>query len=369
MDRIVFSLEQDGDLGDLGQSFDLIIEPMTSDASPDNYADYSVRGALGIQLVQAGDGRLQVYRIKRGGLFYTALRDMTGYKSLSNRVLEGKPRLTITRVRLFRDSDMLFDYHNVNGGLSAASLRFLLMTFAPHFIPDGTSADFVTSPPAATDGLLQNVAAALGLSALVGGSMITDSGYAGGMPMVGDVDLGGLGATQPEYGSMKPDFVVGDGESVIPSFKVAQTMVGDGQSTGLDLETIRYLTDGRGNFMIRTHFEGNRSKMAEDEMIDQDTEIMTMVGAAIKAVIEGLENHAKTKQRGMNDKERIARSAAAAVAVAVNKYQGRGIDLSNNEVLQMAIDNYNSRWSFGGPKIPVIRYDAQTLSSIRGYDI
>ena len=87
------------------------------------------------------------------------------------------------------------------------------------------------------------------------------------------------------------------------------------------------------------------------------------------AVIEGLENYAETKQPGMNDRERIARSAAAAVARAVNKHQGRGIVLTNDEVLQMAIDNYNSRWPFGGPKIPTIRYGAQTLPSARGYDI
>jgi hypothetical protein len=212
------------------------------------------------------------------------------------------------------------------------------------------------------------VAAALGLSAVVGGSMITDSGYAGGMPMVGGVDLGGLGATRPEYGNVNPDSIVGDGESVIPSFRVAQTMVGYGQSAGLDLETISYLTDGDGNFMIRTHYDGNRSKMDEDKMIDQDTEILAVVGAAIKAVIAGLENYAETKQPGMNDKERIARSAAAAVAVAVNSYQGRGIDLTNDEVLQMAIDNYNLRWPFK-PQIPTIRYGAQTLPSARGYDI
>lgn len=257
-----------------------------------------------------------------------------------------------------------------------------LRSLVPAPTMSAAGADFVASPPAATDGWFQNVAAALGLSAVVGGSMITDSGYApaGGMPMVGDVDLGSLGATQPEYGSMNPDFVMGDGESVIPSFKVAQTMVGDGQSTGLDLETIGYLTDKFGNFMIRTHYDGDRSMMDEDEMIDQDTEIMTVVGAAIKAVIAGLENYAETYAPGMNDKERIARSAAAAVAVAVNKHQGRGIDLTNNEVLQMAIDNYNSRWPVGGPdvftrlsfsnegpKIPVIRYGAQTLSSARGY--
>ena len=30
--------------------------------------------------------------------------------------------------------------------------------------------------------------------------MTTDSGYVGGMPMIGDVDLGGLGATDPSIG-------------------------------------------------------------------------------------------------------------------------------------------------------------------------
>ena len=322
-------------------------------------------GNLGIQLMDtngqfagnpAGDG-VYIKRMNENKKFYRALMEIND-RSEDNMLFQG-PNTMFKIVSL--------EIPGKDGNKTA--ILNALRTLARMQPPGGTSADFVASPPAATDGWLQNVAAALGLSAVVGGSMITDSGYAGGMPMVGDVDLGGLGATQPEYGSMNPDFVVGDGESVIPSFRVAQTMAGDGQSAGLDPETIGYLTDGSGNFMIRTHFEGDRSMMAEDKMIDQDTEIMTMVGAAINAVIEGLENHAKTKQRGMNDKERIARSAAAAVAAAVNKHQGRGIDLTNDEVLQMAIDNYNSWWSFGGPKIPVIRYGAQTLPSAREYDI
>jgi hypothetical protein len=260
MDRIIFSLEQDapgngiGDLGDLGQSFDLIIEPMTSDASPDNYADYSVRGALGIQLVQAGDGRLQVYRIKGGGLFYTALRDMTGYKSLSNRVLEGEPRLTITRVRLFRGSDMLFDYHNVNGGLSAATLRYLLMTFAPHFIPDviGTSADFVTSPPAATDGRVQNLALAAAALFGGGGASSVTQGHGPSRAISGDLNPT-MGTTLPEFATLRHEhegLVRNSDEFVAPGDPEWVWMQSTPGTEGLNPDIAPDLVDDDGKFMI-----------------------------------------------------------------------------------------------------------------------
>ena len=330
--------------------------------------DPSQKSFLGIKLENEADKdgwHVYITKLNPKKLFYQKLLE------LEETLPVGNTMMTPFKIKSLTIMQGMTQIYQGTG--PSQEMLSALRSLVPAPTMSAAGVDFVASPPTATDGWMQNVAAALGLGAVVGGSMITDSGPAGGMPMmVGDVDLGGLGATRPEYGSVNPDSIVGDGESVIPSFRGAQTMVGYGQSAGLDLETISYLTDNDGNFMIRTYFDGDRSMMKEDEMIDQDTEILTVVGAAIKAVIAGLENYAETYAPGMDDKKRIARSAAAAVAVAVNKYQGRGIDPTNDEVLKMAIDNYNSRWPYHsgyGPTIPTIRYGVRTLPFARGYDI
>ena len=144
---------------------------------------------LGIKLENEADKdgwHVYITRLNPKKLFYQKLLE------LEETLPSGDKMMTPFKIKLLTITQGMTQIYQGTG--PSQEMRSALRSLVPAPTMSAAGVDFVASPPAATDGWLQNMAAALGLSAVVGGSMTTDSGYVGGMPMIGDVDL----ASQPD---------------------------------------------------------------------------------------------------------------------------------------------------------------------------
>lgn len=255
-------------------------------------------GNLGIQLMNtdgqfagnpAGDG-VYIKRMNENKKFYRALMEIND-RSEDNMLSEG-PNTLFKIVSL--------EIPGKDGNKTA--ILNALRTLARMQTPGGTSADFVASPPAATDGWLQNTA--LAFAALFGGGGASSLTQGHGPSRAISGELGPtMGSTLPEFAPYKydSDFVTKAGEFVAPGNPEWVSMQSIRGTEGLDPTKARYLVDDDGKFMIAVSDLGQSPDPdTQDAKIDQRKEDMGAFGSELDRISSKVFMQVKDKA-GLSD--------------------------------------------------------------------
>jgi len=159
-------------------------------------------------------------------------------------------------------------------------------------------ADFVASPPAATDGLVQN--AALAFAALIGGSGASSVTQGHGPSSEISNELGTtMGTTLPEFAPYEYDSK--PGEFVAPGAPEWVSMQRIRGTEGLDPNKARYLVDDDGKFMIAVSDLGQYPDPdTQDAKIDQREDDMGVFGSELDRISSKVFMQAKDKA-GLHD--------------------------------------------------------------------